>query len=445
MSWPRALVAVALVTVAAAAPSNSTKQIEKPGWQPRLLGQKQHVHGAFMELYFSEDDTLDYTDRWNLYISSFDPFGEVDVEYRMKSPGRFLDDIASWNIQVMDETAVWPNNPDYLPSSVAGAEGIIWTSGFLMPGKTDGQLQMYDTTKDPAEGPYNIASNDDGKWAYHRVIWKDMDLDGDLDALTARFHRPLIGTTQHDLLWFENEGTGFSEGWKEHLIASDGPDIHFDMVTLSAGGRDYNCIIAGEFFSERISIYWTESEVDDWSDPTLVKSRIINSDVQPFDVLVEDFNRDGVLEFLVTEFRNDLGIGHVSVYQFPEDFRTDDFPHFKIADGFLPNQVTGGQTMSPGTPKVYYPNAAYAEDVAEDGMPHKPYILLSGDDDGRFYVLYPTSEDRNDWVYEKNVLIDTEDIMVGKMAHGDLDGDGYEEIVVAGYAVNQLFVFTYAP
>lgn len=55
--------------------------------------------------------------------------------------------------------------------------------------------------------------------------------------------------------------------------------------------------------------------------PLQVKSRIINSDVQPFDVLVEDFNRDGVLEFLVTEFRNDLGIGHVSVYQFPEDFR----------------------------------------------------------------------------------------------------------------------------
>lgn len=25
------------------------------------------------------------------------------------------------------------------------------------------------------------------EWSYHRVVWKDMDLDGDLDALTARF------------------------------------------------------------------------------------------------------------------------------------------------------------------------------------------------------------------------------------------------------------------
>lgn len=42
---------------------------------------------------------------------------------------------------------------------------------------------------------------------------------------------------------------------------------------------------------------------------------------QTFDVLVDDFNRDGELEFLATEFSNDRGIGQVTVYQFPEDFR----------------------------------------------------------------------------------------------------------------------------
>ena len=40
------------------------------------------------------------------------------------------------------------------------------------------------------------------------------------------------GKTKHDLLYFENEGKGFSEGWPQHIIASDGPDVHFALVTL---------------------------------------------------------------------------------------------------------------------------------------------------------------------------------------------------------------------
>lgn len=31
------------------------------------------------------------------------------------------------------------------------------------------------------------------------------------------------------------------------------------------------------------------------------------------------------------------------------------------------------------------------------------------------------------------------------MAHGDFDGDGYEEVVVAGYSAGKLYAYTYAP
>ena len=37
----------------------------------------------------------------------------------------------------------------------------------------------------------------------------------------------------------------------------------------------------------------------------------------------------------------------------------------------------------------------------------KPWISLSGDDDGKHYVLYPSSEDRNDFTYEKHMIIET--------------------------------------
>lgn len=43
---------------------------------------------------------------------------------------------------------------------VVGREGVIWTSGFLVPGKQAGQLSLYLTDVDPIEGPYNIASLD---------------------------------------------------------------------------------------------------------------------------------------------------------------------------------------------------------------------------------------------------------------------------------------------
>ena len=47
-----------------------------------------------------------------------------------------------------------------MKGSVAGAEGVIWSSGFLVPTKKNGQLQMYDTTQEPPGGPYNIANED---------------------------------------------------------------------------------------------------------------------------------------------------------------------------------------------------------------------------------------------------------------------------------------------
>lgn len=424
---------------------------QRPDWEPRFLGQTDLRHAAFMEMYFSEDDSLEYEDRWTLYVSRFDPgaLGQYDDKYYMRSPGRFLDSVESWgtdNIQVLDTNAYWPNNPDYLPSSVAGAEGVIWTSGFLVTSKTDGQLQMYDTTQEPPVGPFNIASSDTNDWSYHRVVWKDMDNDGDLDALTCRFHAPLIGSVKSDLVYFENTGEGFSEGWPEHVLYSEGGDVHFATVTLSAGGTDYDCIVMGEFFNEQTSIIWTESPDNDWTDLDMIQYRVIAPESgQTFDVLIDDFNRDGVQELMATEYRNDLGVGQVTVYFFPEDFRTDDFTSVVIADGFRPNQILGGDTMSPGTPKAYYPSAEYAAELGDDGLPHKPWLLLSGDDDGRMYVLYPNTEDRDDWVYQKHILVDTLDTTVGKMAHGDIDNDGYEEVIVAGYTAGQLYVYTYAP
>jgi len=62
---------------------------------------------------------------------------------------------------------------------------MVQTSGFLVPTKTYGQLEVYNL--DSGEGPWNMASDESRKdWSYHTVLWTDIDGDGLEDALTAR-------------------------------------------------------------------------------------------------------------------------------------------------------------------------------------------------------------------------------------------------------------------
>ena len=43
----------------------------------------------------------------------------------------------------------------------------------------------------------------------------------------------------------------------------------------------------------------------------------------------------------------------------------------------------------------------------EDGKKSKPWISLSGDDDGNHYIMYPKSEDPFDWEYDLKLIIET--------------------------------------
>ena len=67
---------------------------------------------------------------------------------------------------------------------MSGFRGIVQTSGFLVPGKTAGQLEVYN--EETFEGPWNLASRDQTGWSYHTLLWHDMDNDGLEDVFTAR-------------------------------------------------------------------------------------------------------------------------------------------------------------------------------------------------------------------------------------------------------------------
>jgi hypothetical protein len=41
---------------------------------------------------------------------------QTDDIYMMRSPGRMLDDVANWELTLIDQTNYWPNDPNYMPS-----------------------------------------------------------------------------------------------------------------------------------------------------------------------------------------------------------------------------------------------------------------------------------------------------------------------------------------
>jgi len=77
-------------------------------------------------------------------------------------------------------------------------------------------------------------------------------------------------------------------------------------------------------------------------------------------------------------------------------------------------------------------------------LPPKPLISLSGDDDGKHYLLYPSCVDcRGEFNYDIYELIDSGATTCGTMAVADLDGDGNAEIVSAAYTEGRVYVHTF--
>ena len=157
---------------------------------PRFLGMFELPHAGFVEVFDREDGGKD------MYITSFNPALPFfhDPVFFLRDPGNYLDDVSSWPDHLgtlgTKASAYWPNFPVQVPKDVLGFEAIVQTSGFLVPGKKAGKIELFDTSAG-LQGenlPIDIAhgARDGHDWSYHWVVWKDIDNDGLTDALTAR-------------------------------------------------------------------------------------------------------------------------------------------------------------------------------------------------------------------------------------------------------------------
>jgi len=306
-------------------------------------------------------------------------------------------------------------------------------------------------------GPWNIASRSASDWAYHWAIWKDVDGDGLKDCITARFSVGSFGKTTSELIWLKNPGNltptnenGEWVGWEYGILIEGGPDVYFEIITLyDSDNVAYDVLVTAELWTHRISLYYVEQKEGAWLHPENIGHTVIETvGGLPFEVNFQDLNVDGQLEIVVSFYDTEKDgddEGFLVAYELTDfDWKiAENWKRHVLADSFTTNFFIFGNTMSPGKHRTFYPSSDY--ETLENGEKRKPWISLSGDDDGKHYVMYPKSEDKDNWEYDLHLIIDTGETTAGTMAVVDLDGDGYTEIISAGYTAGTVYVHTYAP
>lgn len=181
-------------------------------------------------------------------------------------------------------------------------------------------------------------------------------------------------------------------------------------------------------------MFWSNFN-DLWNDSSYLRVRDIDSESRSFFTirLTMDLNGDQRPDLLVTE--NDMRNGSLVAYELPPpgEILTGTFKKHILASGFKafdPN-IIGGAPGHAQAVKLSFPNER-----------KKPVIILSGDDDGRLYLLEAVhDDDPSNWEYTLTKLYESGGSIVGQSSVQDVDNDGYPEIFVPVYHWNTILIY----
>lgn len=220
----------------------------------------------------------------------------------------------------------WPNEVNTVPSQpynnihiskkceeVLGSvddnelqDSLLVSDGFLVPGRDNGGLHVVlkpgddkaerrvcltgkhgdrirKKSSDSKNNGYDIQSEDESGWFYHRSIWIDLTGDGRQSILTARAKRPSLLnqdvssslSNRAQLVWLECpephsyhelsdlpldvDGALFDPfharnvPWKVRVL-DDGPDVMFSVADLDTSDDTIE-VIASQFFSKKLTLH----------------------------------------------------------------------------------------------------------------------------------------------------------------------------------------------
>jgi hypothetical protein len=376
--------------------------------------------------WYVDPAATDVKDRYHLLVDTYSNLlATNDNSYVFQKVGNFLRNPGALTRLQIGNGFKYPRNIAQTPANVIdNLNGVTMMDGSDITGKARGSVYLINATFWNQAVVYDIAGvyvgrND--KIAYMNVQWLGANTDGLPDAFTCRVSYDTNPPISELVYLLQPIAAPLTIKWAERVIHSRSCDSHFVHARVPApqgvGTRTFDVLFTAGVLSRELRLHWSNHALQSWVNESNCETRLIESGLRYYHILVADMNNDGKQELVVTV--RDKNAGGLYIYEIPEDFRTGTFVRRTIITGMS----SGGDGM-PGQTRIFKP-------VITDNV--KPWILLAGADKGTAYYLSPISQSPNDWSYSQvEIRVDTGiSGTVDGIEVMDVDGDNYSDLFIS--------------